>query len=284
MDLFTKILVPVDFSEISLKGVQRAKAIALRCRSREIHLLFALDSSYAGLFVTSEMCLPVNYTISKANLKDAEAKMENLRSALQQETSLTVMGSVLEGNLSHVCKNYVSDSAIDLIIMATHGTGGIREFIFGSHAQDIISTVNCPVLSLQPFEEYNSIKKILLPVESFYPEKKLFFAIQLTKYFDAEIHLVSLIDKPDWLTNMTNSIIFRITEVLNRARINYKIFTSEKNNITDVVLAYAERESLDLILINPGKESRLTGKFIETTGGSIINHTRVPVLTIQRKQ
>lgn len=280
MNPFARILVPVDFSDISLKALQRAKEFALHCGSDEIHLLFAFETNYAGLFAASEICLPQDFTNTKENLKEAEGKMENLRIALQQETGLIVMGSVWEGNLSPVCKNYVKEKSIDLIIMAPPGSEGIREFIFGNSLQDIITTVNCPVLSLRLLENHYPIKKIILPVENFYPAQKLFLAIQLTKYFIAEIHLISLIEKSDWLDKITLSILFSITEKLDNEQIQYKLITSEKKNITEVFLEYAENESPDLILINPVRDSVRTENYIGTTSGSVIYHTQVPVLSV----
>ncbi len=284
MNLFNKILVPVDFSSLSHESIERAVKIATLCGSKEIQLLSVVDINNLGYFVTTEMCLPIEYNHFNANLVEAGKKMEALTAGLNHVhvEGITVTGKILEGNFFRVIRDYVAENYIDLVVMGTHGTGGIREFVFGSHAQEIVTSVNCPVLSLQPSDQHDNIKKMIVPVESFYPGKKLYFAIQLAKIFDAEIHLVSQVNQLHSSVKMTFTILFRVTEVLDKEKIRYKVFASEDKNITEAMLAYAEKESIDLILVNPGNESKLTGKFIETTGGYIVNHAHVPVLSVKR--
>lgn len=282
MNLFNKILVPVDFTSLSHESIKRAVNIASICGTKEIHLLSVADIGTMGYFVTTEMCLPFDNNFFKTTLVETTEKMEALIEGLDQIEGIVFLGKVLEGNLFRVIREYVAENYIDLVVMGTHGTGGIHELVFGSNAQEIVSSVSCPVLSLQLSDRHDSIKKMMVPIEGFYPGKKLYFAIQLAKLFDAEIHLLSQTNRLDSSVKMNFTILYRITELLDKEKIRYKVFACYEKNLTDAMLGYAEKESIDLILVNPGNESKLTGRFIETTGGYIVNHAQMPVLTVKR--
>lgn len=283
MKLFTKILVPVDFSSTSLIGMERALQTALQCKSQEIHLVSVVDINTTGYFVTADTCLPIDFQVFTDQLKLATANLEKWKSEFQLPDNTQLVTTVLEGNFSDLIPSYVEENAIDLVIMGTAGTGGIQEFIFGSHAQEIASHSPCPVLTLQPHTRQDAIRKIIIPVENFYPANKLNYATALAGLFQAEIHLVCLRMRWDKTDRITQTILQQIKQALTKAEISYRIYVSDGQNITDAILRYAEKEMIDLILVNPGAESKLTGKFIQTTGGQIINHTQVPVLTIQKK-
>lgn len=282
MKLFTKILVPLDFSSTSLIGMQRALQTAMQCKSQEIHLISVVDINTTGYFVTADTCLPIDYQVFTDQLKLASANLEKWKSDCQIPERTRLISNVLEGSFSELIPSYVKEHDIDLIVMGTAGTGGIQEFIFGSHAQEIASQSPCPVLTLQPHSRQDTIRKIIVPVENFYPANKLNYAAALAGLFTAEIHLVCLRKKWDKTDHITQSILQKIKKELTVAEISCRIFVSDGRNITDAILRYAEKEMIDLILVNPGAESKLTGKFIETTGGQIIHHTRIPVLTIQK--
>ncbi|MBK9486040.1 MAG: universal stress protein [Chitinophagaceae bacterium] len=189
---------------------------------------------------------------------------------------------MLPGAMVQVVNGYVSSHNIDLIVMATAKTTGFMEFIFGSDAQRITSRATCPVLTMDAHTLTGSVQKIIFPVEDFYPENKLQYAIELAQLFNAEIHLICLSEKSSSPVYNTYSIITHIVEIFEEKKIRYKAKAAKGKNITQAILQYAEIESIDLILVNPGEESKLTGRFIETTGGSIVNHTSVPVLTIKK--
>jgi nucleotide-binding universal stress UspA family protein len=282
MKLFTKILVPLDFSSTSLIGMQRALQTAIQCKSREIHLISVVDINTTGYFVTADTCLPIDYQVFTDQLKLASANLERWKSDCQLPETTQLISTVLEGSFSELIPSYVKEHDIDLIVMGTAGTGGIQEFIFGSHAQEIASQSPCPVLTLQPHSRQDAIRKIIIPVENFYPANKLNYAAALAALFQAEIHLVCLHMQWDKTDHVTQSILQKIQKELTAAEISYRIFVSDGRNITDAILRYAEKEMIDLILVNPGAESKLTGKFIQTTGGQIIHHTQIPVLTVQK--
>lgn len=283
MQLFNKILIPVNFSILSEIAIKKAIDTALQCKSTELHLLSVADSTATGYFITAETGMVLSLPSFNEYEISLKARMVELENFIIENSGLKVAGTVLAGNRIQIINDYVTGHDIDLIVIATENTTGFREFIFGSDAQRITSQTICPVLTIQPYTLKGSIQKIILPVEDFYPENKLRYAIELAELFNAEIHLLCLSEKSNLAVYDTYIILKRIVEKFEEKQIRYKVMAADGKNITDSILQYSEIESIDLILVNPGEESKLTGRFIETTGGHIVNHASVPVLTIKKK-
>jgi nucleotide-binding universal stress UspA family protein len=90
----------------------------------------------------------------------------------------------------------------DLIIICTHGSGGARDWIFGSIAQQVVSIWKTPVLLIPPrcCREHFSFKKILVPLDGLVEhEEGLPVAAELAKTLEAKLHLLMVIHKPGTL-------------------------------------------------------------------------------------
>ena len=283
MNLFNKILIPVDFSKLSEIAIAKAVETALQCGSAELHLVCVINLSAMGYFITPETGMALTLPSINEQQDLLKEKMADLERSIKENCSIKLMSTVLTGNMVDVLNDYVAAYSIDLIVIATINTTGLKEFIFGSEAQHIVSKANCPVLTIQPYTAHESMQKIILPVEGFYPENKLHYAIELAQLFNAEIHLLCLTEKANSVEHDSYSIINCIIEKFEEKHIAYKVKKTEEKNITEMILQYSETGSIDLILVNPGEQSKLTGKYIETTGGHLVNHASVPVLTIKKK-
>jgi len=73
------------------------------------------------------------------------------------------------GNVARSIVEHVGELAPDLIVMCTHGSGGLRGWLFGSIAQQVIAMGTTPVLLIQPAEENAqaaiSYRQILAPID-----------------------------------------------------------------------------------------------------------------------
>lgn len=90
----------------------------------------------------------------------------------------------------------------DLIVMCTHGSGGARDWIFGSIAQQVVSIWTTPVLLIPPrccLDEFD-FKTILVPLDGHVEhEEGLPVAAELAKTFKARLYLLMVIHKPSTL-------------------------------------------------------------------------------------
>jgi nucleotide-binding universal stress UspA family protein len=59
-------------------------------------------------------------------------------------------GHIVEGAPAHEIVRFANDRAMDLIVVGTHGQGGMSHFLTGSVAEKVVRTATCPVLTVRP--------------------------------------------------------------------------------------------------------------------------------------
>ena len=63
---------------------------------------------------------------------------------------IDVDAKVIFGLASQTLTQYAEKNGIDLIIIATHGRSGIREWFWGSVAERVLKTSKIPILMIRP--------------------------------------------------------------------------------------------------------------------------------------
>lgn len=139
---FDKIVVPIDFSDCSLRGLDYAKALAKEFDSK----LVLLNSVALQYYVTSDeyarFDLPL---LMKQSEKASRHQMRELVEKTAAE-GIEVKSSIHIGHAGQqICVRATEDRA-DLIVTSTHGTTGFKHLLVGSTAEYVVRHAGCPVL------------------------------------------------------------------------------------------------------------------------------------------
>ena len=143
----TNILVPTDFSVGSEEAVRYAFALASRLGA-SLHLMHVLENPFApGAFMEMYAPPPPEY------LDDIERQAEErLRRSLTeaQKAQVRVELTTRLGNpATQILDRLEEEPKIDLVVMATHGRGGVTRLLMGSVTEKIVRASPCPVLTLR---------------------------------------------------------------------------------------------------------------------------------------
>ena len=99
--------------------------------------------------------------------------------------------------------DHIGELAPDLIVMCTHGHGGLRRWLFGSKAQQVIALEKTPILLIPPTSQAKpsfQCKQIIVPLDgNTEHEQGLRVAIELAHVCQAAQHLVFVIPTVDRL-------------------------------------------------------------------------------------
>jgi nucleotide-binding universal stress UspA family protein len=142
----TRILVPVDFSEYSRRALDCAKTMAEKFRA-SIHLLTVIPDPFV-LPDPSSWYLPPPPGYVEGLRRDAEAHLCDLLTPAERGR-FHAQSAVLFGNPPTGILEYAEREAIDLIVMGTHGRGGVARAIIGSVAEKVVRTAACSVLTVR---------------------------------------------------------------------------------------------------------------------------------------
>jgi nucleotide-binding universal stress UspA family protein len=145
--MYGRILVPVDGSPTSLKGLDEAikLAKATGARLKLIHVVNELipDSSQAPGLYYEQVILNLR-EVGKNVLADAEEAAR--RQAMTVETELLeCIGGRAADAIIDVAKRWPAD----LIVLGTHGRHGLRRLAMGSDAELVVRHAPVPVLTVR---------------------------------------------------------------------------------------------------------------------------------------
>jgi nucleotide-binding universal stress UspA family protein len=143
---FTKILFPVDLSEVSPKIVPYVREMAAKFDA-EIHLLFVarILQHFTSIYVPHPSVSKFEAEI----VKGAETKLQEF--VEESFGDDPCKAKVVLGDAAEEVLKYVQSEGIDLIIMGTHGRKGLEHIIFGSVAERVVKKSPVPVLTINPY-------------------------------------------------------------------------------------------------------------------------------------
>jgi nucleotide-binding universal stress UspA family protein len=150
--MYRTILVPLDGSALA-----------------EAALTHALAMGQAGRSTIALLRVPVLHIASQPptlgeTLPDAMAHyddelyqrvkdyLDHLATRLP-ESGLAVTTDLRYGDVPTAILDYADEIGADLIVMSTHGRGGIARWLLGSVASKIVQSAHCPVLLIRPGEQ-----------------------------------------------------------------------------------------------------------------------------------
>jgi universal stress protein A len=145
--MFTRILVPTDFSESSDAALDHARAIADKFHST-LHVLHVIDPNFETAALSSEAYFghPMgNYELLVA---DAQSKLSH-RVYPADRARYGATTEVMTGMSADTIVDFADDQQIDLIVMGTHGRTGLAHLLMGSVAEQVVRKAPCPVLTVR---------------------------------------------------------------------------------------------------------------------------------------
>jgi len=142
-----KILFATDFSDCARRAQEFAVGFADQFHA-ELHLLHVVpDISLIAPDPATALALPQNYLGEVKN--EARRSLEKLLPGAGKE-GRSVIRSVRMGNPFGEIVKYAEETAIDLIVIGTHGRGALMHLLLGSIAEKVVRHAKCPVLSVHP--------------------------------------------------------------------------------------------------------------------------------------
>jgi nucleotide-binding universal stress UspA family protein len=144
--MFKRILVPMDFSPPSDAALEYARNVAARYGA-SLHLLHVAEDPYRA-FYTAEVYVPEIEGLREEILTDTEQRLkERVRPSDVTEFHATAESVI--GSPAGSIVEYAAGRDIDLIVMGTHGRGGMAHLLMGSVAERVVRTAPCPVLTVR---------------------------------------------------------------------------------------------------------------------------------------
>jgi nucleotide-binding universal stress UspA family protein len=143
--MYQRILVPVDGSPTSEKGLQEAITLAKLTGGR-IRVLHVVDDM--PFLMASEGYGAMGGDVLGV-LRDAGEKILAECRARVERAGVAVDSAIFESVQGRLCERVVQqigDWKADLVVLGTHGRRGVRRLVLGSDAEQVLRNATVPVL------------------------------------------------------------------------------------------------------------------------------------------
>jgi len=141
--MYDHILVPTDGSAGVERAVNHAVDLAA-AHGATLHALYVVNTaSY------SSMPMETSWEHVRDMLgEEGEAAIERVRE-IAGEAGVPVEAVVVDGSPSKEIVQYAEREDCDLVVMGTHGRGGIDRLLLGSVAERVVRSSRVPVMTVQ---------------------------------------------------------------------------------------------------------------------------------------
>ena len=294
MQPIQSMVVPTDFSEPADAAFEHAVSLA-RDESAALHLVHAIR--FPALGTPYATMLPSE--IWKGVEVAARERLEGLGVRAERAGVAKVTTEVVDATHPVVAiEAAVVQRRGDLVVMGTHGYGGLKHAVLGSVAERTIRRSSCPVLAVSPRcpAPVAKLRRILVPVDfSKHSDEALRTALALAARRGAAIDLLHTVDiapeyRPllppeavDLESDMRRAAWQRLTEISASAEASGVAIDLhlESGEPAGVIAAAATRIPTDLIIMgthgHTGWAHLMAGSVTERT----LREATRPVLAVK---
>jgi nucleotide-binding universal stress UspA family protein len=141
--MYDRILVPTDGSADTERAVEHAVDLAA-AHDAELHAVYVVNAAtFAGLPMETSW-----EGIDDVLRGEGESALDRVES-IAAERGVPVTARLLEGSPSRRIVEYAEEEGCDLVVMGTHGRGGIDRLLLGSVAEGVVRACSVPVLTVK---------------------------------------------------------------------------------------------------------------------------------------
>lgn len=279
------ILVPTDFSPEADQAKVYAQQIAIKTGAT-VHFLHVMESFSvmgSGLFPAdpSQDAEADLFQLKLMEIRRNEIKKRALSSLfIEVETKMHIQ----VGEVFPAIKNYITDNAIDLVIMGSKGTSGLEELLIGSNAERLVSHVPAPVMVVKNEIESFAPKRIVFPTDcSPGADESIALANLFSETFGSEIHVLHVTTPSNFYSTRTGM------QMLEKFVADTGLKATAVHMINDLseedgIFSFAEDNDVDMIVMSSRGRKGLSRFISGSVATDVVNHSAIPVLVGRNKQ
>jgi len=145
--MFSRILVPTDFSPPSDAALEYARILAAKFGS-SLRILHVIDDPTASSAFVADGLAPSTEDIRTSLLEQARKRLDDVMTQVDC-TRYHVHADAVLGMPAASIVDYATATAAGVIVMGTHGRTGLAHLLMDDVAEQVVLTAPCPVLTVR---------------------------------------------------------------------------------------------------------------------------------------
>ncbi len=198
---------------------------------------------------------------------------------------------LLEGEVAQSILDFAGQKEIDVIVVGTHGRGGLGRALMGSVAESVFRQSPVPVLTLGPhlqrIARAGAPRNILVPVD-FTPasERAAHHAVAMAREHNAALTMLHVIerlptqaaDRARVMQALREKVEDLVAEEVRGLRCNVRL---EVGQVVETVLYTANGIEADLVVMGVRPRTGLLNRLMWPHAYEIVREAACPVLTVR---
>lgn len=269
-----KILVPTDFSKLSVNALNYAAQLAKRTDAE----LMLLNVYSVPLFTEDPTLVSTEQYLEDGVL----AGLEKLKQSLEEhDPELNISYAAKVGMPVTEISNYAKDEHVDLIVLGSQGIGYIQERILGSTTSSLIRNVEMPVMVIGKEVRFKEPKKIVLAVDFAETDDQVVLAPlkKLAAKFQSHICILNIFTEANVIPSFGEIAEgFRLEKALKHT--HHTFFEVEHPDVVLGINEFVKKNDINLVTIISRKHSLIGRLFREPLTKVMTFHSHVPLLVL----
>lgn len=269
--MYRVIMVPTDCSGFDREAIRVALRIAERSDANVKLVRVLTSGAYFGA-ADSRNGIRASANSVKHERDQALTELYALAAECRRSSDIDVTVALESGPVADALERYAKRNQVDLIVISSHGRGGVSRLTLGSVTDALIRRTTIPVLVVKPTASYldpqvrGAFKKIVVPLDgSPLAEQVIEPVMVLAVLEEAEVILVTVIQRdesrqkqpelaiklPWWEKDVAaaKAYLVRVAERLRVGRISVACEVVVGDDVAEEIAAFAGQEDADLIAI-----------------------------------
>jgi nucleotide-binding universal stress UspA family protein len=274
-----KILLPTDFSDISINAVHYALELF-----NDLPCEFFLLNVFRIPYVTNEEFMGNDVgqlALLEEKLHDASIKgMEDLLEVLPKNKGHK-FNIISDYNLFvNAVENAIKERDIELIVMGTKGATGAKEIFMGSNTGNVLLKTTCNLIAVPEHSRFKTPKEITFPTDFRinYDLEDLGPLISLAEMYDSKIRILHLSDKEelDEEQNINKKILTSFF-----INVKHSFHTLSNIDFEEALNCFTQsRGNIDMIVIIARHYSFFQRLFFRPKVRELSFHTKIPLFVL----
>lgn len=310
-----RLLVPLDGSDLAEQALPYVRMLG-KLVPIEVHLLRVVMPTVIDRLARYESVL---LYAGGDELGDRDEQIARMREALDSEAGSYLAGQaaaladvaqavfyeVFDGNPAAAIVQVAAERAVDMIVMVTHGFGGLRRWAVGSVTLEVIRATGRSVFVVRGSEEppkaVETPQRIMVPLDgSTFAERALPLAGNLAGLMKADLLLTHVVEPvgaiapfdgvlPDIFGNddlesrmreLSFGYLDRKAGELNQEGIHATI-TVPIGHVAEELVEEAQRKQIDLIVLAAHGHTGARQAFLGSVTEKLLQTARVPLIAVR---
>ncbi|HLG39436.1 MAG TPA: universal stress protein [Chitinophagaceae bacterium] len=255
---FNSVLIPVDFSvntEVAiLKGIELCQG-----PDPSIHLLHVQPIAPSDIFDFWRYMAGYPYYGREEQNEGARQKLKEWLFFIRQKRNdiTTFFWIVYDNSVEKAIIKKTKTLQADLVIVAKNSQHSMLPFLNTVVSSRIAQKTGAAVLTVKPGALGLSMKMVVVPIGSGFPERKIEIINSLRSNFKIHIRLLILVEKSDDPELLQTSLLNICRVLRNRSQDNISYEVLRANNKGWDILNYCLKVNADLLIVQPESETRI---------------------------